>query len=304
MAGAPRNDNAHPQRRDGDRLGRRHQIACLHARRRRGLRRRHTELRRPLLHRRRRHDDRRRGQNGHARPGQHPLAPVQRADEQGPDRRGRQPGLLQLLALRIPADLPRRRGSGAALRPRCAIGTVALGRHHAGRPVDGPPRLARPAGRGRHARVHRADVPLRPLVHQERPSRRIRLGRSRRRKGDDRGAGTDRTRRAASLRPPVRHGLSRADRHLQRIPAARQPRRGQSTRPRLADPRGAIRDRIPRDHPPPRPHADRLAGPSRPAVGSFHHRPRGTPKPTSRALPKPERPWRTARLCSLAAASR
>ena len=44
--------------------------------------------------------------DGHAGAGEHPLASVERADEQGADRRNRQSGLLQFLALRIPADLP------------------------------------------------------------------------------------------------------------------------------------------------------------------------------------------------------
>ena len=57
------------------------------------------------------------------------------------------PGLLQFLALRVPADLPRRCGGDSALRARGAVGAAAVGRDHARRSVDGASRLARSAGR-------------------------------------------------------------------------------------------------------------------------------------------------------------
>ena len=131
-------------------------------------------------------------------------------------------------------------GGDPALRARGAVRAAAVGRDHAGRPVDGASRLARSAGGGRHARVHRADVPLGALVHQERPPGGIRLGRGGRREGDGRGAVADRARRAASVGPAVRHGGAGADRHLHRGPAARLVRRGEGARRVVADPRGAV----------------------------------------------------------------
>ncbi len=201
------------------------------------------------------------------------------------------------------------------MRARGAVGTAALGRHHAGRPVDGASRLARPAGRGGDARVHRADVPLRTLVHQERPCRRIRMGREGRREGDGGGAAPRRTRRAARIRPPVRHGGARADRHLRRRAAQGKQPGSQEARPVLADPRRAIGGRVPRDHPPPRHDADRLArfhGPagrafasSATASSSTTTPPRpGTPRTTSTAWPRPAPPSPIAPPCSRGAASR
>ena len=53
--------------------------------------------------------------------------------------------------------------------------------------------------------------------------------------------------------------------------------RGQGARRVLADPRGAIGQRVPRDHPPAWLYADRLAGSSRAAVGAVDHRARHFP---------------------------
>ena len=91
-------------------------------------------------------------------------------------------------------------GGDSALRARGAVGVAAVGRDHAGRSVDGASGMARSAGGGRHARVHRADVPFGALVHEERPYGGIRLGRGGGREGDGRGAVADRARRAASVR--------------------------------------------------------------------------------------------------------
>ena len=116
-------------------------------------------------------------------------------------------------------------------------------------------------------------------------------------------------------RPAVRHGGAGADRYLHRGPAARIVRRGEGARRVVADPRRAVGQRVPRDHPPAWPHADRLAGSSGAAVGALDHRPRHLPRrPSIDALAhrhrrrsawrRPAPPSRIARPCSPAAASR
>ena len=224
------------------------------------------------------------------------------------------PGLYNSLALRIPADLPRRCGGGAVLRPRRAFGVAALRRHHAGRSFHGASRLARPARRARHARLHRADVPLRPLVHQERPCRGICLGREGRGEGLRRGHDADRARRAARERPAVRHGRPGADRYRHRQIAEGQPRRGEaraaspgrSTPPR----RSANSTRSPAGTASPRSAGCtsrarcRSAASSATASSSTTIRARpGTPSATSTSWPKPAPPSPIARPFSPAAAS-
>ena len=155
-----------------------------------------------------------------------------------------------------------------ALRARRAVGAAAVRRHHAGRPVDGASRLARPAGRIRHAR---------------RASRRCSAPPAGTRSNGhlveydwDEAAGEKAMAEALALiERAEQHPSGRlsgmvvagADRHLHRGPAARLLRRGQGARPALADPCRPVGRRISRDHPPARLHADRLAGPSGPAVG-------------------------------------
>ena len=124
------------------------------------------------------------------------------------------PGFYNSSLYEVPADLPRRRGGGAALRARGTFGAAAVGCHHARGSVDGASGLARPAGRGGDARVRGTDVPLGALKTEQRAPGGIRLGRGRRREGDGRGAVADRARRAASVGTAVRHGGAGADRHL------------------------------------------------------------------------------------------
>ncbi|CAA9231887.1 MAG: Amidohydrolase, partial [uncultured Acetobacteraceae bacterium] len=283
--------HSHPQRRGRRRLGRLVEAAHLRHRRRRRLQRRHAHLRRPRLRRRGGRGAGRRGHDGHARAGQHPLPPVERAHEQGAARRGGLARPLQLLALRVHADHAARRRSGAELRPRRAERAAALRRHHRRRPVHGAPGLAGPAGRERAARLRRAHVPLRPLVHQERPHGGVRVERERRREGDGRGAAPRRARRAARVRPPLRHGGAGPNRHRGTRPAEGVRAGGQGPAPVLADPRRAVRGGVPRDHPPPRPYPHRLARQPGRAERPRHHRARHFPRrPPVDALAHRHRP--------------
>ena len=125
---------------------------------------------------------------------------------------------VQLLALRVHADLPRRCGGRARPASRVALSEllmsgvttlVDLSVAH-----DGWLDLH---GGKRHARRARADVPLGALVHRERPSRRNTNGTraaGEKRDGRPRIDADRRGRQQHPSRAALRHGLAVADRHL------------------------------------------------------------------------------------------
>lgn len=222
-------------------------------------------------------DHRRLRLHGHARARRHPHAPVLGTDEQGHVGRGRQPAALQHLALRVPTDPTARRGGYPRRLRGGARRAGALGRHHRLRSRPAERGLARPPRRLGPAGLHRPDVPVGALADPERPQRRVRVGRGGGPARPGAGARRDRGRAKAPERAPVRHALPGAGRYLHGGAAAGRLRRGGAARPALPHARGAIAVGVPRDHPPQRDDADRVARRPRRAHRADHRGSRDLP---------------------------